>query len=72
MIYFWGKLEFKIKNMVLLIIFFIIVYFIYLYNLYKMYGMVFMINVIVNLIIGLMVVCFFIGILIIMGCVCWR
>lgn len=70
--HFRGKPEPKIKNMASSTTFSTTVHFIHSHNSHKTHGMVFTTNAIVNLTIGLMVVCLFTGILIIMGCVCWR
>lgn len=64
--------ELKTKTMASPTTFSTTVHFIPSHNSHKTHGMVFTTNAIVNLAIGLVVVCLFTGILIIMGCVCWR
>lgn len=70
--YFRGEPGLKTKNMASSTTFSTTVHFIHSHNSHKTHGMVFTTNAIVNLAIGLVVVCLFTGILIIMGCVCWR
>lgn len=69
---FRGEPELKTKTMASPTTFSTTVHFIPSHNSHKTHGMVFTTNAIVNLAIGLVVVCLFTGILIIMGCVCWR
>lgn len=69
---FRGEPELKARNMASLTTFSTTVHHIPLHNSHNTHGMVFATNAIVNLAIGIVVVCLFTGILIIMGFVCWR